>query len=53
MYLHLNNEEVHNLTLVDIENILQSNRKNLKDYPSMPYPNGFVISHLGNMLVYA
>ncbi|KAF1880018.1 hypothetical protein Lal_00022145 [Lupinus albus] len=32
-------EELQNLTLLEIEKILQVNRKCLRDYPSMSYPN--------------
>ncbi|KAF1887830.1 hypothetical protein Lal_00023838 [Lupinus albus] len=50
--LVLTNEELQNLTLLEIEKILEGNRRSLKDYPSMPYPNGYVSCHLGNRLIY-
>lgn len=37
---------------MEIEKLLQANRKSLKDYPSMPYPKGYVSSQLGNRLIY-
>lgn len=51
--LQLSDEELKNLALIKIEEFLQSNRKSLKDYPSMPYPKGTITSQLGNRLIYA
>ncbi|KAG4980874.1 hypothetical protein JHK82_034119 [Glycine max] len=36
--LELATEELHNLALLQIEEILQSNKKSLQDYSSMPFP---------------
>jgi hypothetical protein len=45
-------EDLSNLTLIEIERHLQKNRKTLKNYPGMPYPKGYVIEQLGNRLIY-
>jgi hypothetical protein len=37
---------------LEIEKSLQANRKSLKDFPSMPYPEGYVTETLGNRLIY-
>lgn len=50
--LRLTDEEVFNLTLIQIKKHLQKNRKSLKDYPGMPYPNGYVAERLGNRFIY-
>ncbi|XP_057723392.1 uncharacterized protein LOC130939297 [Arachis stenosperma] len=36
--LHLTEEELKDLTLIDVENILKSYNKSLKDFPTMPFP---------------
>ena len=51
--LNLTPEVIQNLTLIEIEKILESNRSSLKFFPTMPYPNGFVTQNCGNRLVYA
>ncbi|KAF1866290.1 hypothetical protein Lal_00024294 [Lupinus albus] len=51
--LQLTNQQLQNLTLLEIENLLQINRKSLRNYPSMPYPEGRITSQLGNRLIYA
>ena len=43
---------MQNLTLIEIEKILQNNRRTLKEFLSMPYPNDFVVKYCGNRLVY-
>jgi hypothetical protein len=48
----LSDEDLSNLTLIEIERHLQKNRKTLKNYPGMPYPKGYVIEQLGNRLIY-
>lgn len=48
----MTDEEVFNLTLIQIKKHLQKNRKSLKDYPGMPYPNGYVAEQLGNRFIY-
>jgi hypothetical protein len=50
--LRLSDEDLSNLTLIEIERHLQKNRKTLKNYPGMPYPKGYVIEQLGNRLIY-
>lgn len=44
-------EEIQNLTLLEIEKLLQANRKSLRDFPSIPYPNGYIGTELGNRLI--
>ncbi|RZC16770.1 hypothetical protein D0Y65_009892 [Glycine soja] len=43
--LQLETKELHNLALLEIKDILQSNKKSLKDYPTMPFPRHVVLSH--------
>ncbi|KAG5021942.1 hypothetical protein JHK85_018284 [Glycine max] len=44
--LQLSNTDLQNLTLMEIEKILDANRKSLRNYPTMPYPNAYVtMSH--------
>ncbi|KAF1874356.1 hypothetical protein Lal_00008561 [Lupinus albus] len=50
--LILSVEELQNLTLLEIEKLLQRNRRSLRDYPPMPYPMGYVTSQLGNIMIY-
>ena len=50
--LILTDEEIDNLTLSEIENLLQANRKTLRDWKTLPYPKKFVIAQLGNKLIY-
>ncbi|KAF1870834.1 hypothetical protein Lal_00030144 [Lupinus albus] len=50
--LVLSDEELQNLTLLEIEKLLQRNRRSLRDYPPMPYPKGYITSQLGNRLIY-
>ena len=40
------------MTLIEIERCLQKNRKSLKNYPGMPYPNGYAAEQLGNRFIY-
>jgi len=51
--LNLTPEVLQNLTLIEIEKILESNRSSLKFFLTMPYSNGFVTPNCGNRLVYA
>ena len=51
--LNLNFELLKNLTLIEIEKLLQNNRRSLKEFPSMPYLNDFAVNYCGNRLVYA
>ncbi|KAF1888130.1 hypothetical protein Lal_00039170, partial [Lupinus albus] len=50
--LVLSDEKLQNLTLLEIEKLLQRNRRSLRDYPPMPYPKGYITSYLGNRLIY-
>lgn len=50
--MQLSDEELQNLTLLEIEKLLQENRRSLKDFPSLPFPNGCVSNALGNRLIY-
>ncbi|KAG5051476.1 hypothetical protein JHK87_003674 [Glycine soja] len=38
--------------LTEIENLLQTNRKSLRDFPSMSYPIGYAANPHGNKLIY-
>ncbi|KAH1232889.1 hypothetical protein GmHk_09G025454 [Glycine max] len=38
--LDIDDEQLKNLTLLEIEKLLHVNQKSLKDYPTMPYPEG-------------
>jgi hypothetical protein len=37
---------------LEIEKFLQANRRSLADFPTMPYPKGYVTETLGNRLIY-
>lgn len=50
--MQLSDEEIQNLTLLDIEKLMQANNKSLKEFPTIPYPKGYVASQLGNRLIY-
>ncbi|KAF1881847.1 hypothetical protein Lal_00042562, partial [Lupinus albus] len=47
--LQLSKQELKNMALLDIEEFLQSNRKSLRDYPTLPFPEG----QITNRLIYA
>lgn len=47
--MRLSDEDVINLTLIEIERLLQKNRGSLTDYPGLPYPKGYV---LDNKIIY-
>jgi len=51
--LQLSNDILKNLTLLQLEEMLQRNRRSLTQFPSMPYPDGFVTVHCGNKLIYS
>ena len=36
--LHIDDEHIKNWILLEIEKLLHANKKSLKDYPPMPYP---------------
>jgi len=38
--------------LTEIENLLQTNKKSLRDFPSMSYPIGYAANPHGNKLIY-
>ncbi|KAF1862357.1 hypothetical protein Lal_00026888 [Lupinus albus] len=48
----LSDEELKYLTLLEIEKLLQRNRRSLRDYPLVSYPKGYITSQLGNILIY-
>jgi hypothetical protein len=50
--LQLTDKELENLTLLEIEKCLQSKRRTLHDFKSMPYPKDYVLQQLGNRLIY-
>ncbi|XP_058741856.1 uncharacterized protein LOC131614261 [Vicia villosa] len=50
--LVLTEERLLNLTLTEIEKLLQANRRTLHDYKPIPYPDGYVLQQLGNRLIY-
>jgi hypothetical protein len=50
--LQLTEAQLDNLTLIEIEKLLEANTKSLEDFPSMPFPNNYVTAQLGNRLIY-
>ncbi|XP_058723889.1 uncharacterized protein LOC131595540 [Vicia villosa] len=50
--MQLTEAELKNLTLIEIENMLQSNRRSLHEFKDMPYPDAYVTRHIGNRLIY-
>jgi hypothetical protein len=50
--LELTDQQVENLTLLEIEKYLQANRRTLRKFTSIPYPDGYVLDQLGNRLIY-
>ncbi|XP_058774789.1 uncharacterized protein LOC131649060 [Vicia villosa] len=50
--LTLPDEAIQQLTLIEIEKMLQLNHRTLHDYKPIPYPNGYVIQQLGKRLIY-
>ncbi|KAK2417432.1 hypothetical protein QL285_039731 [Trifolium repens] len=50
--LELTDQQVENLTLLEIEKYLQANRRTLRQFTSIPYPDGYVLEQLGNRLIY-
>ncbi|XP_058726583.1 uncharacterized protein LOC131597942 [Vicia villosa] len=50
--LILTDRELKELTLMAIESLLQNNNKSLKDFKPMPYPKDYVVSFIGNRLLY-
>ncbi|XP_058773334.1 uncharacterized protein LOC131647463 [Vicia villosa] len=50
--LVLTEAELQNLTLIEIEKLLQENKRSLKYFKPIPYPDGYVLQQLGNRLIY-
>ncbi|KAG4963467.1 hypothetical protein JHK86_040335 [Glycine max] len=50
--IQLTDKEKMHLCLTEIENLLQANRKSLRDFPSMPYPLGYAANPHQNNLIY-
>uniref|UniRef100_A0A0R0JAQ0 ATP-dependent DNA helicase n=1 Tax=Glycine max TaxID=3847 RepID=A0A0R0JAQ0_SOYBN len=50
--IQLTDKEKMHLCLTEIENLLQANRKRLRDFPSMPYPLGYAAKTHQNNLIY-
>jgi hypothetical protein len=50
--LQLTDEQIENLTPIEIEKLLELNRKTLRDFPEIPYPKQYVTANLGNRLIY-
>lgn len=48
----MGDEVIQNLTLLEIEKLLQSNRRSLEDFPGIPYPTGYMPAQLGNRYIY-
>ncbi|KAH1154351.1 hypothetical protein GYH30_049856 [Glycine max] len=50
--VHINDDTLRNLTLIEIEQLLHINQRSLKDYPTMSYPQDInLTSYLQNNLV--
>lgn len=50
--LQLSEEELKNLTLIEIENLLQANRRSLHEFKGTPHPDSYVTKHIGNRLIH-
>ncbi|KEH33537.1 hypothetical protein MTR_3g045530 [Medicago truncatula] len=50
--LQLNDDQIKNLTLIEIEKHVERNIRTLKDFKGFPYPSGYVVEQLGNRLIY-
>ncbi|CAI8604001.1 unnamed protein product [Vicia faba] len=50
--MQLSNAQLKNLTLIEIEIMMQSNRRSLHEFKDMPYPDSYVTRHVGNRLIY-
>ena len=50
--IHLTEKETIHLCLTEIENMLQANRRSLRDFPSMPYPIGYAPNQHHNKLIH-
>jgi hypothetical protein len=50
--LQLTDEQLENLTLLEIEKILERNNRSLNDFKTMLYPKDYITADLGNRLIY-
>ncbi|XP_058751494.1 uncharacterized protein LOC131624562 [Vicia villosa] len=50
--LILTQQQLVNLTLMEIEKLLQLNRRSLRDFKPIPYLDDYVLEKLGNHLIY-
>ncbi|KAL5180814.1 hypothetical protein HKD37_01G001872 [Glycine soja] len=50
--IRLTEKETIHLCLTEIENMLQANRRSLRDFPSMPYPIGYARNQHHNNLIH-
>jgi hypothetical protein len=39
--------------MIEIEELLQTNKRSLRDYHGVPYPVGYVRNYVGNKLIHA
>lgn len=45
--------ELQNLTLIEIEKLLNKNNRRLRQFPTLPYLDNYVIEQVGNKLIHA
>jgi hypothetical protein len=50
--LQLTEEQLYNLTLLEIEKIMELSSRSLHEFQSMPYPQDYITAELGNRLIY-
>ncbi|XP_058745810.1 uncharacterized protein LOC131618648 [Vicia villosa] len=50
--LILTEPQLQNLTLIQIEELLQANRRTLREFKPIPYPDTYILQQLGNRLIY-
>ncbi|XP_057444945.1 uncharacterized protein LOC130737204 [Lotus japonicus] len=50
--LQMDDAMLRTLCLVELEKLLVSNGKSLKDFPTMPFPNSIEVPHFDNILLY-
>lgn len=51
--LQLTQMELQNLTLIEIEKLLNQNSRSLKQFPSLPYHDKCVIAQVSNRLIHS
>lgn len=51
--LQIEEDDLQNMTLLEIEKVLQQNRRSLKEFPSLPFPKGYISNVNGNRLIFA